>query len=64
MYHPMWVQQTDSEIPQTVATAVHFGLLTSNKIIRGSLKTMTGADKQTKANSVSHPIWFLSNVIL
>ena len=47
---------SDCEIPQTVATAVHFGLLTSNKIIRGSLKTMTGADKQTTANSVSHPI--------
>ena len=47
---------SDCEIPQTVATAVYFGLLTSNKIIRGSLKTMTGADKQTKANSVSHPI--------
>lgn len=31
-------------VPQTVATVVHFGHLESNKIVRGSIKTMISAD--------------------
>ena len=31
-------------VPQTVTTVVHFGHLKSNKIARGSIKTMISAD--------------------